>query len=178
MKLYVVRHGETAINVKRLVNSWNMIGLNDKGRMQARNAGDKLQEEPIDLIICSPLIRTKQTCKLINKKKKRVIYDKRLLERNARSMQFKSIEILDWDKWYDPKQNVIYSDTEGFKSVLDRINLFIEELKEKYMDKNILIVTHGDVCKAFYSNINKISDVDKIKAYKHGNCEIKIYNVN
>lgn len=178
MKLYVVRHGETAINVKNLVNSWNMIGLNDKGKMQAREAGERIKNEKIDLIICSPLIRTRQTCKLINQNKIKVIYDRRLLERNARCMQFKKVSDLDFDIWYDPSKDIIYKDTEGFKSVLERIDNFIKHIKNKYEDKSILIVTHGDVCKAFNSVINTISEINIIKSFNQQNCEIKTYEIN
>lgn len=84
MKLYVVRHGQTMINVKNLINARNIIGINKKGKQEAGNAAEQIKNEKIDLIICSPLRRTKQTCKIINKNKIKVIYDKRILERNSR----------------------------------------------------------------------------------------------
>lgn len=177
MKLYVVRHGETAVNVKNLVNSWNMIGLNDKGRRQAKIASQEINDKEIDLIICSPLLRTRQTCKLINNNKIKVIYDKRVIERNAGLMQLKKIDTIDFNVWYDPTKNMVYEDSEGFKSVLERVGEFIQEIKVMYENKNILIVTHGDVCKAFNAIINNIDDVDTIKAFDQQNCEVKMYEI-
>ena len=179
MKLYVIRHGETNVNVKNLVNSRNMIGLNKKGKEQALKAGKEIAKLDIDLIICSPLRRTVQTCKLINVNRVKVIYDRRLMERNARSMQFKKVELIDFDIWYDRDKEIIYKDTEGFKSVVKRVGNVIEEikLKYKYKNKNILLVTHGDVCKAIYSYINGITDINIIRAHKYPNCHITEYEL-
>ena len=55
----------------------------------------------LDYIICSPLYRTRQTCNLINVNDVEVIYDKRLVERDSKSMQYKSDSELDLDLWYD-----------------------------------------------------------------------------
>lgn len=84
MNLYVVRHGKTIVNALDLINARNNIGLNRTGKGQAQMAAKQVENTKIDLIICSPLKRTRQTCKIINKNKIQVIYDDRLLERDAR----------------------------------------------------------------------------------------------
>ena len=43
MELYVVRHGETIVNVKGLINARNIIGLNTKGKEQADIAAEKIK---------------------------------------------------------------------------------------------------------------------------------------
>ena len=101
MKLYVVRHGQTIVNVKGLINARNIIGINRRGKQEASIAAQQIEKIRIDLIFCSPLRRTRQTCKIINKNKTKVIYDKRILERNARSMQFKKIEKVNFKEWYN-----------------------------------------------------------------------------
>ena len=146
MELYVVRHGQTIVNVKELVNARNIIGINRVGKQQANIAAEQMEKVKIDLIFCSPLRRTKQTCKIINKNKVKVIYDKRLLERDSRSMQFKNAEKLDIEERYDVNKTIVYKNSEGFKSILDRVKKFLEEIKEKYaletlismIDKKIL----------------------------------------
>ena len=84
LNLYVVRHGKTIVNTLRLMNARNNIGLNRTGKKQALSAEKQMENTKIDLIICSPLKRTRQTCKIINKNNIKVIYDERLLERDAR----------------------------------------------------------------------------------------------
>lgn len=178
LELYVVRHGQTIVNVKELINARNIIGINRKGKQQANIAAEQMKKIKIDLIFCSPLRRTNQTCKIINKNKVKVIYDKRLLERDSRSMQFKSAEKLDIEEWYDVNKTIVYKNSEGFKSILNRVENFLAELHSKYPDKSILLVTHGDVCKAIYAYINNITDAKKINLSEQGNCEIKKYDIN
>ena len=38
-ELYVVRHGQTIVNVKGLINARNIIGINKTGKQEAKNAG-------------------------------------------------------------------------------------------------------------------------------------------
>lgn len=149
-----------------------------KGREEAYNTAKQLEGIKFDLIFCSPLRRTKQTCRILNKDKVKVIYDNRILERDSGSMQFKKISELDLDEWYALDKQVVYKNSEGFKSILQRVESFLGEIKEKYFDKNILIITHGDVCKAIYAYLNNISDVKEISLYNQENCEIEVYNIN
>ena len=175
MKLYVVRHGQTEINVKGQINGHNDIGLNEKGIKQAKEAGKKVKDLKIDLVFCSPIKRTRETCMNVNVNQIEVIYDKRLVERDSRSMEFKPISVIDWDTWYDREREVVFTDTEGFKCVLARVTSFIEEMKRKYKDKNILVVTHGDVCKAFYVYFNPNILDTNIVDYEQPNCGIAEY---
>lgn len=178
MNLYVIRHGQTIVNKYNLINSINMIGLTKKGRKEALIASLNIKNIDIDLILCSPLRRTKQTCKIINKNKVKVIFDKRLLERNSRSMQFKKIAILDNNIWYDINKDIVYKNSEGFESILKRTEEFLNELQEKNKDKNILIVTHGNVCKAIYAIVNNIKDIKTISEFEQQTSEIKEYIIN
>ena len=177
MELYVIRHGQTIINKLGLINSRNCIGLNKTGCIEAEKASEEIKKINFDLIICSPIKRTKQTCKIINKNNIKVIYDERLLERDSRSMQFKLASILDVNMWYDVNKEIVYKNSEGFKSIMDRSKKLLDELKEKYSNKTILLVTHGDVCKAINANLNNIIDAKTINSLEHGNCEIKKYNL-
>lgn len=177
MELYVIRHGQTIVNKLGLINSRNYIGLNKSGRIEAKKASEEIEKIDFDLIFCSPMRRTKQTCKIINKNNVKVIYDERLLERDSRSMQFKLASILDINKWYDINKEIVYKNSEGFKSIIDRTKDILNELREKYPNKTILLVTHGDVCKAINAYLNNITDAKTINSLEHGNCEIKKYNL-
>ena len=63
--LYVTRYGETDWNLYGKVQGKADIELNAKGIEQAKETMEKLKEESIDFIICSPLKRTKQTLEAI-----------------------------------------------------------------------------------------------------------------
>ena len=49
------------------------------------------------------------------------------------------------------------------------------KIKEKYPDKSIMIVTHGDVCKAVNTFFNSLTNAKEISSFNQGNCEIKKY---
>lgn len=177
MKLYVIRHGETDVNVKGQVNGHNTIGLNENGIKQAKEASLIIRNLDIDLIFCSPLVRTKETCYYVNTNNIEVIYDSRLVERDGGSLDQQSVLPIDWNLWYDYSKEIVYKDTEGFKSVYDRISEFLDWLKTEYKNQNILLVTHGDVYKAIYLYFNPALTVKEIIGYHKANCEIGIFEL-
>ena len=110
----------------------------------------------IDLIICSPLLRAKHTCDIINANNVPVVYDKRLEERDCGIYEGRELgEFYYTDFWnYNSKLEV-----EGLESIQDlfkRVKLFLDEIKEKYKNKNILLVAHGGISKGVYYYFNDI----------------------
>ena len=78
MKLIIVRHGQTNFNLERKLQGVTDNELNDNGKNQAEQTKEKLENETFDLILCSPLIRARQTADIINKERKVKI--KKILE--------------------------------------------------------------------------------------------------
>ena len=70
--LYIVRHGETKLNndtdtSQDRIRGWTDVPLTDKGRQEAKVAGEKLKKHNIEVICCSPLSRAHETAKIIGK---------------------------------------------------------------------------------------------------------------
>ncbi|MEF2977124.1 histidine phosphatase family protein [Subtercola sp. YIM 133946] len=63
--LALVRHGETAWNAERRLQGSSDIPLNDTGREQVRAAGFVLRDSTWDFIVCSPLIRARQSAEIL-----------------------------------------------------------------------------------------------------------------
>ena len=61
MRILITRHGQTDWNLEHKVQGKADIDLNETGKKQAEETREKLWNEKIDLIICSPLKRAKQT---------------------------------------------------------------------------------------------------------------------
>ena len=96
-----------------------------------------------------------------------------MLSHIKQTFQF-NVETLDKKIWYDKTQKNIYKDSEGFKSIIDRPESILKYIKNNYKDKNVLIVTHGDICKAIYLYFNpQIQDISK---FQQDNCEIICYD--
>lgn len=60
-RLIAVRHGETAWNVDARIQGQLDIGLNDRGRWQARQLGRALAQQPIAAVYSSDLARARDT---------------------------------------------------------------------------------------------------------------------
>ena len=118
MKIFVIRHGKVDVNIYERINGRNTSSLTEKGIKQAHETIKNVRALPIDLIICSPLKRTIETCKIINTLDIPVIYDERILERDVRSMMYKVTATVDLNVFYDPDAMVIFKDCEGFGSII------------------------------------------------------------
>ena len=156
--LYVTRHGETDWNLYGKVQGKANIELNAKGIEQAKETMVKLKEENIDLIICSPLKRAKQTAEIINSEKNiPIIFDERI----------------DFQAFWNYEKNVNYEKAENIRVFFNRIFLFLDEIKKKYKDKNILLVTHGGVSIAINCYFNGVPQNGACLPLCIKNCEVK-----
>ncbi|MGN6763654.1 MAG: 2,3-bisphosphoglycerate-dependent phosphoglycerate mutase [Rhizobiaceae bacterium] len=65
--LVLVRHGQSEWNLKNLFTGWRDVGLTDKGREEARAAGEKLKARGLkfDVAYTSALTRAQKTCGII-----------------------------------------------------------------------------------------------------------------
>ena len=65
MRIYVIRHGETLLNYKGVLQGWLDVSLNEKGKEEARKTGEGLKGIIFKKAFSSPLIRAKETTKII-----------------------------------------------------------------------------------------------------------------
>lgn len=177
MKIYVVRHGETNVNLENKINSWNNDDLNQTGINQAIKVGEKLKNIDYDMIISSPLARTKHTAELLNCKNAPIIFDDRLLERNFGIFTKYPIDKIEPDDLWSLNPKNDYGDAETVKSLIDRVFEFLEYVKTTYKDKNIILVTHGGTSKAISCYFYGIPDNLNINKYKHNNCEVQEFEL-
>ena len=65
-KIYILRHGETALNVTDRIRGWSDVPLDDKGVAQAIKMGKKLRDSDLTMLIASDLTRTLQTARNVS----------------------------------------------------------------------------------------------------------------
>jgi broad specificity phosphatase PhoE len=179
MKLYITRHGQTDWNVQKKVMGRCDEPLNEKGLSQAEETKTKLLDRDIDLIICSPLKRAKQTADIINVNNIPIIYDDRLIERDFG--EFEGLETKDFDfhGYWDYYKNYNYESAENIQVFFKRVYNFLDDIINKYKDKNILIVAHGGISipVACYFN-NNIPEGSLVEAgLVLENCEVISYDI-
>ena len=69
---------------------------------------------------------------------------------------------------------------EGLESIQDlfkRVKLFLDEIREKYKNKNILLVAHGGILKGVHYYFNDIPEDGMVNRFRTHNCEIKEYEI-
>lgn len=60
-RLYLVRHGATQLTAEDRFSGSTGVELSDEGRWQADRLGDRLKDEGISAVYCSPLSRASET---------------------------------------------------------------------------------------------------------------------
>lgn len=176
MKLYVVRHGETMENVNNCLVGRINSSLTEKGIEQAKKVSDYFKNKKIDLIVSSPLDRCRQTASIISNNVP-IIYSDSLLGRDHGEFTGKPRDSINFDEYWNYNKNIKYKKAESVKSLYDRVAKLIEELKEKYNDKNIIIVTHSDIMRVLYYYFNGIPDNGILSEITIKNCEIFEYDI-
>ena len=177
MRLYVIRHGITENNVNNLVNGRNDIDINSRGIKESGIVSLMLKDLMFDKVYCSPLLRAKHTMEIVNSNKFPVIYDERLMERDAGVMTNKPIENIDLSIWYNLDIDAVYGGSESFKEVVARVKSFLDEIKEKHKGDTLLLVTHGGVMRALEVIIYGYPGIDEIINWDYPNCIVKKYDI-
>lgn len=157
MTVYLVRHGESELNAKK-ISQFPHTPLSQKGLTQAEFIGKRLEKLPIDLIISSDYTRTQQTAEIINSfVHKEIIYSEFFREIRSPSEimgneyeDSKTIEIREQihNNLEDPLYH--FSDEENTYDFKNRILKGIK-LLEKREEKNIVLVTHGHALRMIVS---------------------------
>jgi isoleucyl-tRNA synthetase len=155
-KYFIMRHGEAENNViddsdYRDDNA----KLTENGKIQIKESLKKLNLK-VDLIISSPLRRTKETtdilCDNIDFPKNQVIYDDRIREWDPSSI-FQGKPKVEFKQYYDidflDSPFKVLPDSYSFSDLVKRIGDFIYEIENKYQNKKILIISHGCASRAF-----------------------------
>ena len=65
MKFYILRHGETALNTKGVMQGWLDEPLNENGRKLAALSGQAMKGIRFDRCISSPFVRATETAEIL-----------------------------------------------------------------------------------------------------------------
>ena len=143
MKVKFIRHGETDLNkpIRRMQGISN-YDLNMNGIRQAELTRDKLANEEFDVIISSPLKRARHTAEIINEVKNiPLIFDDRLIERNYGKLEGEVFNREYCNLDYDFEK----IDGESIDKYMARLKDFISDIKNKYVNKKVLVVAHNGI---------------------------------
>ncbi|MBP9816737.1 MAG: class I tRNA ligase family protein [Candidatus Pacebacteria bacterium] len=152
---YSLRHGEADSNVDRRISAdpTEPVHLTEEGKAQVAKAAEELKKCDIDVVITSPFVRTRETTEIVVKvigcKPEQVVVDAALSEYNHGFLNGQPLT--EFHKHFpDTKESNLArfeKGPEGGESLNDlrkRAGDFLYSLEEKYKNKKILIVSHGE----------------------------------
>lgn len=185
MRLYFIRHGETDWNKIRRLQGKSDVRLNEFGIHLAKETAKGLKDVPFDIAYTSPLVRAKETAKLVlGDRQIPLVEDKRIEEMGfgiyeGMCSSEENMEIPDpkflyfftapW-KYHAPKGG------ETMEELLKRTGDFLEDLRKNPIHKKqtILVSTHGAALCALLAHI-KGNDLKHFWGKGlHKNCAVTI----
>ena len=144
--LTITRHGQTDWNSQGRIMGWCDEPLNNTGLQQAKETAALLKDHHFDLVICSPLLRARQTAEIILKDREvPVICDERIIERDFGEFDGLMKSEFNYADLWDYHKNCKYEKAENIQDFFRRIYAFLDDIRKQYPDKDILLVTHGGV---------------------------------
>ena len=177
MNLYVVRHGQTIWNLEKRVQGITDIPLTEEGIKNAEELKDLVETLNIDVVISSPLKRARDTAKILIDSELPINTDDRIKERDWGMNEGALIDEVDrWDCW-DVILNTKVQNIECIQDFMYRVSSFIEEIKEKYKDKNVLVVTHSAVIRVIHYMLGNIPEDGNLSRINIPNLRIIEYKI-
>ncbi len=155
MKVYVLRHGETAYNAGNLVQGTTDVPLSDEGIRQAEAARRRIREEhglSFDRVYASPLQRALKTGEIVTgRDRETFIIDRRLREIEVGALAGRStlenteimVNFMRFPDLYQPLEG-----GESFLDLTDRAGAFLEWLGREELPPSTLVCTHGGLMHA------------------------------
>jgi probable phosphoglycerate mutase len=176
MKLFLTRHGQTQYNVETRICGRSNVQLTDKGISQAHVLAETMVGKGVELIISSPLIRAKTTADIVGEKLHvPVIVDERLAERDYGTIDGTYEGTPGFmDNWV--QFGYVYPEGESLLRVIQRVYNFLDDAKEEYKDKCVMVISHGGVCRVINSYFESLSN-DKFFEFNLGNCKVLEYEL-
>jgi len=154
MKLYIIRHGQTAWNKEEVFRGTKDVPLNNVGFSEASALGAYLKDVPFNAIYTSPLSRARQTAQaLANVAKLTPIEEPNLIDLNFGTWQgMPHAEVKEkfpdlYSKWIAAPNHVRFPEGSSLQKVLARVDSLIKSLLEKHTDQIVALFTHRVVCK-------------------------------
>tara|TARA_B100001123_G_C14856311_1_gene846161 strand:+ start:28 stop:723 length:696 start_codon:yes stop_codon:yes gene_type:complete len=186
--LILVRHGQSIWNKERRFTGWADIGLTEQGKSEAKHAGQLIKELNIkfDAYFTSELKRAVNSLdiilKVLNEKNAQINKTTKLNERNYGNLtslnkdeiikKYGNEQVKIWRRSYNirppamdtkhPYKNKIdlNSSSESLKDTYERVLPYYKEKIEPLISlkKNVLIVFHGNSCRALLMKLFNISE--------------------
>ena len=171
-----MRHGKTTWNEKGITQGRRKVRLSKSGAEQVEKVAREYKDFDFDVIVCSPLVRTMQTARIMNQyHSKKIVKDEGIVEIGQGIFEGRGKKGLTDEEKALKRVRSKEAGMETFEECYNRMEVFLSGIKEKYNYQNVLLITHN-VCASFIDDIllKKKKDFGN-KEFSHhfDNAEIK-----
>jgi broad specificity phosphatase PhoE len=158
--LFIVRHGETDWNRKKLLQGSTDIPLNETGKSQARVLQKQFETITFDAVYSSDLMRAKETAEIISYGTNlQVVTSPDLRERswgNHEGQNFDDLK-LKYGQAFHPvieefdfdiqKLHPELTQVESYSQAINRVIPYLMNIQTEFKGKSVLVVSHGGILK-------------------------------
>ena len=152
MRLFALRHGETAWTRERRFSGGHDLPLTPQGQRQAQALADALAAEKVVAVYASPLDRTRSTAELIARPHRLSV----VTEPGFREMSFGQWEGLTRDdvaarwpelfaRWRTEPERAVPDGGEGLLDVADRAGKALQQVRDSHPEGVVVLVSHAIV---------------------------------
>lgn len=178
MKLYVVRHGQTAWNAERRICGRTDLELTEEGKKRAVVLAEQVAGKGIARILVSPLRRAQQTAGFIAEKLNLPLEtEPRLIEQCYGIYEGQDVKT----------EGFLYSKSQfarrypgGGESMMQlaaRLYPLIDEVRAAGGPGNVLFVCHGGVCRVIHTYFEDMTNEEFVR-YSAPNCQLEEYELD
>ena len=154
MRLYIIRHGQTAWNKEEVFRGTKDIPLNEVGLKEAAALGTYLKDVSFDALYTSPLSRARQTAQAVaDAVRVAPLVETNLIDLNFGAWQGVSHKEVKekfpdlYNTWITAPERAKFPGGEALNDVLKRVDTLLASLLKKHSDGTVGLFTHRVVCK-------------------------------
>ncbi len=146
MILYIVRHGQTEENIRRMLQGHLPGKLTEEGKEQVRKVAERLAKEniPFKCIVTSDLKRAVDSANIIAERLSLPVIPMKIL-RERDWGKYTGMPLLEAAEKFKKDGKWVFpdGDVESEAEIYERAERALELLKEEYKEDAIIAVTHG-----------------------------------
>ena len=158
MKIYLVRHGETDMNVRNMFYGWYDADINAKGISQAEELKEAFKKIHLDGIYTSDLTRAAHTAE--------IIADGREVQKvsDLRELYYGDWENRTWEemteddrkvlkKWETDWVDCVMPNGESFMEFYNRVTAGLDRIIKENKGKHVLVVSHNGALSVMWCHL-------------------------
>jgi probable phosphoglycerate mutase len=179
VQLYIIRHGQSYVNLKDWANGNTDEGLTPLGQAQAQRLGAWLPTHiaAIDALYASTMKRARETAAVVaDAYQVEIQFDDHLREigNNRRDHSPWPNDALPKDfadYWASerPFSPLILNEelAENYMHFRTRVGIFVEQIAERHRGQNVAVVAHGGVADAIFDHIFNVGPWRRCEIWDH-----------